>query len=298
MSVSTLDIVAQTPSPGGVGPDELVEFWPVVVQAAWFCGALLVIVLLGWYVVGPAIGRLVRRRNRNNPTIQEAIQRYVRLTFLVVGAIVGAIVAGYGGFVGGSALVVAAGTLVVGVAGQTVIGSLVSGVVLVTDPEFNLGDYIEWQGGEGTVESITLRVTRVKTPDGELVTVPNTELTGESVTRPYGRGRFRLVERVGIDYEDDPEAAIAGLEAAAGEVDRILDRPAPQAFVEEFGGDAVVLRVHYWIQNPHRQDVISVQSRYALAAKRTLEGDGVTISPPSKRDLLGGIEVEEAAGSG
>jgi small-conductance mechanosensitive channel len=44
----------------------------------------------------------------------------------------------------------------------------------VLDSEFNVGDYIQWENNEGTVEPISLRVTRVETVDGELVTIPNT----------------------------------------------------------------------------------------------------------------------------
>jgi small-conductance mechanosensitive channel len=120
---------------------------------------------------------------------------------------VGAGVAGYGGFLTNSAL---------GVAGQAVIGSLVSGLALVVDPEFNVGDFIEWAEGEGTVQSITLRVTRVRTPDGELVTVPNTMLAEQAIARRYGDGSHRIVEHVGLSYDDDVDGALAVLESAAG----------------------------------------------------------------------------------
>lgn len=278
----------------GIGAEELVDFWPIVVRAAWFLGTLLVVVLLGWYVLEPAIGRIVRRRNRDNPTIQEAISRYVRLAVFLVGTLAGAVVAGYGAFVGGSALVVAAFTVVVGVAGQTVIGSLVSGVVLVSDPEFNLGNYIQWEGGEGTVESITLRVTRVRTPAEELVTIPNTELTGGAVTRPYAHDQFRVVEKVGLSYDDDEGTAIHHMQAAAGEIEGILAEPMPRAFVDEFGGDAVIYRVHYWVDDPRNRNLFEIRSQYGRALKDRLDGEGITISPPSKRDLEGGIEVERS----
>jgi small-conductance mechanosensitive channel len=145
-----------TPTPG-VGVGELADYWPTVSRGLWFLAGFLAAALLGRFVAAPPVSRLVRRRNRNNPTIEETISRYVRLLAVVVAAFVGAGVAGYGGFVAGSAIVVAAATLAIGVAGRTVIGSLVSGVVLVLDPEFNVGNYIEWSDGQGTVRSITRR---------------------------------------------------------------------------------------------------------------------------------------------
>jgi small-conductance mechanosensitive channel len=276
-----------------VAPAELVELWPSFVRAGWMLAGFLFVALLGWYVVEPAISRTVRRRNRNNPTIQEAISRYVRLLVLVVAVLVGVGAGGYGAFLGDSALVVAAATLAVGVAAQTVIGSLVSGLVLVIDPEFNVGNYIEWSSGEGEVRSITLRVTRVHTPSGELVTIPNTTLTSETVSRPYGRGRIRAVERIGIAYEADVDEALAHLRAAATECDGVRDDPSPAVYVDEFGGDAVIVRVHYWVDDPRRRDPLAVESAYARAAKERLDRAGIAISPASKRELQGRIEVDD-----
>jgi small conductance mechanosensitive channel len=284
--------LATAPLAVGVGLDRLAEYYPLVVSAAWFFLGVLVVVLVGRYVLEPAVVEVVRRRNRNNPTIEEAISRYLRVGVLALAFFVGVSVAGYGRFLSDSALVIAAGTLAIGVAGQTVIGSLVSGLVLVNDPEFNIGNYIEWSGGEGTVQSITLRVTRVLTPNGELITIPNTVLTSEAVTRPFGRGRYRVVEHIGLAYEDDVDAAMAQLTAAATAVGGVLDAPTPSAYVNEFGSDAVVVRVHYWIEDPRRRDVFRIRSEYAREVKRRLDAEGITISPPSKRELLGRIAVE------
>jgi small-conductance mechanosensitive channel len=283
-----------TPVAGPVGPAGLADYWPALVRGAWFLVGFVAITLVGWFVVEPLVGRYVRRRNRNNPTIQEAVSRYIRLLSLVVALFVAAGIAGYGGLIGDSALVIAAGTLAIGVAGQTVIGSLVSGLVLVTDPEFNVGDYIEWADREGTVQSITLRVTRVLTPDGELVTVPNTTLTGQAVTRPYGRGRYRIVEHVGLAYEADVSAALEEFTAATAAVEEIKAEPTPKAYVDEFGPDSVVVRVHYWIEDPRRHDIFEIRSMYAQAAKTRLDDADITISPASKRELLGRIEVDDS----
>lgn len=275
-----------------VGTEALVDYWPALVRVGWFLAGAGAVLLFGRYVFAPAVSRTVRRRNPNNRTIQEALARYAWLLVIVVAAVIGAGVAGYGGVLADSALVVAAATLAVGVAGQTVLGSLVSGVVLVFDPEFNIGDYIEWADGEGTVRSITLRVTRVQTANGGLVTVPNTILTGEAVSRPYGRARHRVVERLRLAYEADAGEALQEIEAAATEVTGITGAPTPAAYLEEFGSDAVVVRVHYWVDNPSERGVLTVRSAYARAVKRRLEVADITLSPASKRELQGRVALD------
>ena len=288
----SLPVGQPVPTPG-VGPDELLEFWPDLVRAGWFLAGFLVVTLVGWYVVEPAISRAIRRRNRNNPTVQEAIRRYVRLVVVLVAIVVGASLGGYGRFLTNSAIVVAAGTLAVGVAGQSVLGSLVSGLALVVDPEFNVGDYIEWEDAQGTIRSITLRVTRVQTPDGELVTIPNTVLTGQAVTRPFGRGRYRIVQRVDLDYDDDVDEAVGQLEEIARDLEGVLTNPSPSAFVDEFGDDAVVASVYYWIEDPSKRDVVAVSSRFRRRVMDRFEAEAITIGPAAKRDLEGRIEIAE-----
>lgn len=285
-------ILAATPSPG-VGPGELVDYWPILFRLGWFVVGFLVVLLVGWFVVEPAISEIVRRRNRNNPTLREVITRYVRLVTTIVATLIGIAASGYGHIIGDSILVVAAGTLAVGVAGQTVLGSLVSGVVLVADPEFNVGDFIEWSDGRGRVQSITLRVTRVITPSGELLTVPNTALTDGPIKRPYAQVRYRLLDRIGIAYDDDPAEAMAIVERVAEDLDIVADEPSPKVYVEEFAPDWVTLRVHYWISDPDRSQELGVRSALSIKVKAELEAAGFTISPPSKQDLEGEIGVTD-----
>ncbi|WP_415380976.1 mechanosensitive ion channel family protein [Halosimplex sp. TS25] len=283
-----------TPSPTpGVGPDELVDLAPTVVRGAWFLLGTVVVLLVGWYLVEPAISRVVRRRNRNNPTIQDAFTRYVRVLVVLLAVAVGAGVAGYATVLTSSAIVVAAGTLAVGVAAQSVVGSLVSGLVLVFDPEFSVGDYIEWDDGEGTVEAIALRVTRVENPDGALVTVPNTVLTSQPIRRPFGRGRYRVVERVAVDYDADVAAARSVLVDVASDLDAVSADPEPVAFVDELGETAVVVRVLFWLGDVRQAEVDDVRSAYTTAVKSRFEDAGIAISPAPTHELRGRIAVDE-----
>lgn len=285
----------QTPTDGPEpGPEELGAYWPFVVEAAWFLLGFLAVVLLGRLLLQPLLTRLIRPRNRNNPTLRAAILQYFRLVLVLVGVLVGAVVAGYGNVLSDSALLISALALALGIAAQEVIGSLVSGVALVMDPEFNVGDYIRWDGGEGVVKSVALRVTRVETVDGELLTIPNTILTSNELVRPYGRGRHRVVQEFGVGYEDDLSVVLTHLKSAATERDDILADPPPAAHVVEFGDDAVSVRVFYWIDDSDRRDVLAVQSAYAMAAKQRLDAEGMTISPASGVRLEGGIGVHES----
>lgn len=118
--------------------------------------------------------------------------------FVVCVSLVGCSVVGFSDVVTDSTLVNAVVTLALGIAGQSAIGSLVSGAAPVVDPAFNVGNHIRWADGEGDVTSITLRVTRVKTTDGALVTIPTTTSTDEAIGRPFDGDIYRMTQHVTI----------------------------------------------------------------------------------------------------
>jgi len=286
------DALATAQAQIGDLPIQTPEVGVVLVRAGLFVAGFLLVLAIGWLVVVPALARVVTARNRDNPTLQEAVERYARVVVLVVALGTGLGAAGFTRLLGGSALVIAAATLALGVAGQTVIGSLVSGMALVVDPQFNVGNYIRWSEGQGEVRSITLRVTRVETPDGGLVTIPNTTLTDEAITRPFEGGRSRVVERLQVDYADDLDRALATLVDAAEAVESVAGEPSPSATVDELAGDGVVLRLAYWVEDP-RSNQLRTRAAVARRVKQGLEEAAVTINPATKRNLDGEIRLDE-----
>jgi small-conductance mechanosensitive channel len=278
-----------------VGPEELVDYWPLLRRFGWFLVGFLLVLAISQLLVRPALKRILRRRNHNNPTIQNAVLLYFQVLVAVLAILIGATVAGYGGFLGDSALLISAVALAIGVAAQEVIGSIVSGIALVLDPEFNVGDYIEWPNGEGVVQSIALRVTRVETPSGELVTIPNTILTNHEITRPYGRGNHRVIQEFGLSYDEDVETATQLLETIADSLEGILDEPTPVAYVDELSDHEVIVRVHYWIRDPGRQEVFAIRSAYASAVKRRFEAEKITINSPSEHILEGRLDINDGS---
>lgn len=98
-------------------------------------------------------------------------------------------------------------------------------------------------------------VLQVRTPTpgvgiGELVTVPNTLLTEQAITRPFANPRYRVEDLFGIEYRADLGTALALLEDTAESLSAIAEAPSPHAYVEEFDADVVAIEVHYWIENP------------------------------------------------
>ncbi|QKG93328.1 mechanosensitive ion channel [Halorubrum salinarum] len=265
----------------------------VLSELFWFLAALAVVYALGQVVVVPFVVRVVRARNRNNPTIETAVRTYVRVALIGFATLTGVIAAGYGSVLTDSAIVIAAITFVFGIAGQQVFGSLISGIFLVADPDFNVGDWIAWPGGEGTVEAVDFRVTRVRTPDNETISVPNTELTSNALTRPYGRDTYRITEAVYVAYDEDVERALMALRSVATDTEAVLDEPAPNARVLDPGENAVTVQAELWVDDPGDRDVATLRSDFRREVKRRFDEEEIAIAPPSAQSLSGELAVTE-----
>ena len=267
----------------------------IVRTAGGFLVGLVVAYTLGRLFVVPAVTRIVAARNRNNPTIETAVATYSHVFVVLVAIAVGIASAGLWSLLTNLSIVVAAVTLVAGAASQDVVGSLVSGLFLIGDPEFNVGDWIAWPGGEGVIEEVDFRVTRVRTPNNETISVPNTQLTSNTLTRPYGRDRFRVVEPFEIAYDDDVELALRELVAAARDNDRVLDDPAPTATLAAFEDSAVRIRAEFWIDDPMDVDLVTLQSDFRRDVKARFDDVGLTLGPPSGHELSGSVAVDGAS---
>ncbi|SFF83174.1 Small-conductance mechanosensitive channel [Halopelagius inordinatus] len=255
--------------------------------------AFAVVYLVGRYVVTPAIVRVVRARNPNNSTMTAATQRYLAGFFAVVAFVVAVTVAGYGPSLSRSAILVAAASVTLGIAGQDAIGNLVSGVFLVADKDFNVGDHIEWNEYTGVVVSIRYRTTQVRTAEGHEVTIPNTELSANAFVRPYNRRRVAFSERLPFGYAVDVDRASAVLERAVLEAEGVRDHPRPAANVDEFCADVVWVNITYWVGNPREADVAEIRGEAADRLKRACDEWDLPVSPPTDHRVVDSVEVTE-----
>jgi small conductance mechanosensitive channel len=288
-------MLAQLQPPGGF-PDPLVPYSDLLSDLLVFLVTAAIVIAIGRLVVAPVLLRVVQDRNRNNPTVVSATETYVQVLIAGTALIAGLLAAGQLRFLIGtdSAIIIAALTFAFSVAGQEVFGSLISGFFLVADPDFNVGDWISWSGGEGVVEAVDFRVTRIRTADNETVVVPNTELTTNALTRPFGRDRYRITERAYVSYAEDTEHALMELQQLAVNFDSVLTEPAPDASIVELGPDSITVQAELWVGDPARVDVADVRSNFRRAVKRRFDEEDLTLAPAAGRELSGEVTVDRA----
>lgn len=216
-----------------------------------------------------------------------------RLTQVVVWALVSFLVLGiWIDDLGG--LLVGAGFLgiVVGLAARQTLGSLISGFVLMFSRPFEVGDWVVVDDHDGVVTDISMVNTRIQTPDGEYVMIPNDRVGSTAVINRSKRGRLRVDIEVGIDYEADVERAAACARSAVEALEKSMSTPAPQVATSAFGESAVVLGVRFWVENPTSRRVTTARTEAIGAIKSAFDEDGITIPYP-QRELSSRTERRE-----
>lgn len=141
--------------------------------------------------------------------------------------------------------------LALGVAAQDILANLVSGIVLLLDRPFRIGDWIRVVDQEGQVIGITLRTTRIRTRENEFMSIPNKEIAGSTVINLSEGGPLRLFTPVGIAYHENVPAARSILLDMLQKQTDILTQPVPEVWVKDLSGSSVDLVMRYWIAGEH-----------------------------------------------
>ncbi len=256
-----------------------------------FIVAFLLIFGIGKLFVLPTIERFLKTRGVELHARQPLMKvMWFSLVFVSLGIAVGA--AGYGNLLTSLATIAAAATLAIGFALQDLLRNLAAGVFIFIDRPFKIGDWIEWNDNAGIVDDISLRVTRVKTFDNELLTVPNSQLTDNVVKNPVAEDRLRIKPTFGIGYEDDIGQATDIIIEEANAHPDILDEPEPAVRLVELGDSAVGLQSRIWLDDPTRADFLKIRSEFVTAVKEHFDEVGISIPYP-QRELSGQLALEE-----
>jgi small-conductance mechanosensitive channel len=256
---------------------------------------VFVVAFVAVYIVGRSVSTTVLKRVLDARGLDAHARKPLKkITNVVVAFVAIAVAFGlaeYGNFLQSLATIAAAATLAVGLATQDTISNFVAGVFIFTDRPFRIGDWIEWDGHAGVVEDVSFRVTRVRTFDNELLTVPNNTLTSGVVKNPVAKDTLRLKIPFGISYDDDVEQASKIIVKEAEAAEDILDDPAPSVRLTELGDSAVVLQSRVWIADPSRADLVKTRADYVTSVKRRFDQKGVNFPYPN-RTLGGSLSIE------
>ncbi len=140
--------------------------------------------------------------------------------------------------------------LILGFAGQNLLGSLVAGISLQISRPYRVGDWLQIGERTGEVMEINWRATRLRTNDSIYIEIPNNEIIKQTIINlHYPTELHAMRMRIGIDYNVPPNRVKDALFRAANNAERVIKDPRPKIFVVDFGESAVIYEIKYYITN-------------------------------------------------
>lgn len=136
-------------------------------------------------------------------------------------------------------------SLAISLAVQGTLANIVGGLVILTAHPFRVGDYVDIAGTTGTVRCIGLTYTDLLTPGNQEVHVPNSQVSGSTVTNFSAAGTRRMDIRVAASYDAPIETVKAALLLAAA-VPGVLEDPKPDAHLTGYGESAMEYVLWAW----------------------------------------------------
>jgi small conductance mechanosensitive channel len=254
------------------------DLLPPILQpyADLIVGAVVAVVIFvaGWVTSKWAafiVARLLKRAQVDEALSRflAAIGRYVVLAATVIIAL---------GTVGIQttslvALLASAG-LAVGLALQGSLANFASGVMILFFRPFTLQDRVTVAGATGTVTDIGLFATTLKTPDNERIIIPNSSVTGGSITNFTAEGTLRGTIDVGVAYGTDLDVAIRIMMQVCQEEPLALEDPAPAVVFTGFGASSLDFSVRAWASTA---DVFSMLHNLRVRLYDALNANGIEI---------------------
>ncbi|MEZ3135618.1 mechanosensitive ion channel family protein [Stutzerimonas kunmingensis] len=226
---------------------DLSESWlPVVLQYGAQVTLAILTLLFGWWLINTLTGKVASllQRRHVDPTLHGFIGSLASIVLKVlllvsVASMIGVETTSF-------IAVIGAAGLAIGLALQGSLANFAGGVLILLFRPIRVGEWIEAQGVAGTVHSIQIFHTVLKSADNKTIVVPNGSLSNGHITNYSREPRRRADINVGIDYGADIKLARQILLEIAQD-ERVLRDPEPVVFVTGLGDSSVNLSLRVWV---------------------------------------------------
>ena len=167
-------------------------------------------------------------------------------------------------------------SLAVSLAVQNVLSNVVGGVTLLGSEPFHVGDFVMIGADSGTVKEVGMQYTKIRTLNGELIYIPNSEVVSSRICNYTVEGKRRVELKFSAGYEIDIDLVKETL-LNCSDHPKILREPAPDVVVGEYAASGVDYLLHLWVK---AEDFGEVKFAVMEAAKRAFDEAGISIPYP------------------
>jgi len=232
--------------------EEVTNYTDKIIELAWQYGPDLVLAIVtlvvGLWIIGfitRGVGKAMTKKNVDpslGPFLKSLIGATLRVMLII--SVIGMVGVEATSFV---AILGAAG-LAIGLSLQGTLQNFAGGVIILLLKPFKAGDWIDAAGFSGTVHSIQIFNTYLKTPDNKTIIIPNGVLANSSMTNYSSEPRRRVDWTFGVGYGDDATKTREVLMGLITADSRILTDPEPFIALSSLGDSSVNFVVRVWVE--------------------------------------------------
>ncbi|WP_456296261.1 small-conductance mechanosensitive channel MscS [Vibrio sp. AK197] len=196
-------------------------------------------------MIANSVAKLLKRKDMDSAVVGfiHGLVRYLLFVIVLIAAL------GRIGVQTASVVaVIGAAGLAVGLALQGSLSNFAAGVLIVAFRPFKAGDYVEAGGVAGSVDSIQIFQTILKTPDNKMVVVPNSSVIGGPITNYSTHDTRRVDLVIGVSYGSDLQKTKEVLLKTIEDEPRLLKDPAPTVGVLALADSSVNFAVRPWVK--------------------------------------------------
>lgn len=250
------------------------EIWNIVAPIVWKIILVVLILIIGRKLIGYVIN-LVKKATAKAGVEQGVISFLASLTKILLYAILVIIIAGLFGVPTASFVAVLSSCgLAIGLALQGSLQNFAGGVLILLMKPFVVGDYIVAKGLEGTVDSIDICYTKLRTGDNRIVIIPNGALSNSDLINVAKEPTRRVDLIVPISYSDDISGVKTMLTRIADESENVLHDKPVDVYISGFSDSSISMGFRVWCKSEHYWDVkIDLQEKI----KAAMDANGYTI---------------------
>src|SRR5262245_8761466 len=262
-----------------------VRMGEITISLQALVGAVAIAILA--LVITRVVQRWLRSQLLPHTSLEPSLQQSIATIFSYLGVIAAISLALVGLGIDLQKIAFIAGALSVGIGFglEAVVSNFVSGLLLVAERPIRVGDSIVVKGEEGWVRRIRVRATEIETYDRASVIIPNSELiTGVVKNWTHANTMGRIVVKVGVGYNSDPEQVGDILIALANEHPQVLKNPPPRAFLMAFGDSTLEFELRCVVANV--DNGLSAKSDLHYAILKRFRQAGIEIPYPQREVRL------------
>ena len=244
--------------------------------------AAFLVLLVIYKVIDKTLQRVLDHSRGIDAGLHSLLQKSYRVVAYVF---IGAIVLGQMG-INVTALVagLSIAGIAVGFAARDSLENFISGVTILVDQPFRVGDYIVVEDEYGKVIEITLRSTRIQTVRNEVMVLPNTQMITQRVVNHTKQNTLRIDIEFGIAYKEYPKEAREVVLPLLEDDDRVLSTPDPTVVVTAMADSSVNMVLRFYITDPSQE--LAVRWEYTEKVREALREADIEIPFPHRQLFL------------